>query len=167
MQCCAAWACWVPAWAALARKTTCKLVVDEAVHPIRRHYTPSDRVYRDVTGVPRRKWCTDACCSRDGGPLKSERERLAVWGSWAMRRYTPSGAVSPRNAALLRADCPAAGAIAVWVKQARQCSREFPRGTNAIEPCALTRFMRQRQSWVSAERMPNDRQRQWHATGLR
>ena len=23
----------------------------EAVHPIRRHYTPSDRVYRDVTGV--------------------------------------------------------------------------------------------------------------------
>ena len=23
----------------------------EAVHPIRRQYTPSDRVYRDVTGV--------------------------------------------------------------------------------------------------------------------
>ena len=27
------------------------LVVDEVVHPIRRHYTPSDRVYRDVTGA--------------------------------------------------------------------------------------------------------------------
>ena len=27
------------------------LVADEAVHPIRRHYTPSDRVFRDVTGV--------------------------------------------------------------------------------------------------------------------
>ena len=119
---CTAWACWTPAWAAPARKTTCKLVVDEAVHPIRRHYTPSDRVYRDVTGARRRKGCTAACCSRDGGPLKSERERLAVWGSWAMRRDTPSGAVSPRNAALLRAGRPPAGAIAVWVKQARPCS---------------------------------------------
>ena len=30
----------------------------EAVHPIRRHYTPSDRVHRDVTGVSRRNWCS-------------------------------------------------------------------------------------------------------------
>ena len=32
----------------------------EAVHPIRRHYTPSDRVHRDVTGVSRRNGCTVA-----------------------------------------------------------------------------------------------------------
>jgi len=29
----------------------------EAVHPIRRHYTPSDRVYRDVTGASLRNGC--------------------------------------------------------------------------------------------------------------
>ena len=34
------------------------LVADEAVHPIRRHYTPSDRVHRDVTGVARRIGCS-------------------------------------------------------------------------------------------------------------
>ena len=34
------------------------LVVDEAVHPIRRHYTPSDRVHRDVTGVSQRNGCS-------------------------------------------------------------------------------------------------------------
>ena len=27
------------------------LDVDEVVHPIRRHYTPSDRVHRDGTGA--------------------------------------------------------------------------------------------------------------------
>ena len=32
----------------------------EAVHPIRRHCTPSDRVYRDVTGASRRNGCTVA-----------------------------------------------------------------------------------------------------------
>ena len=35
----------------LTARSAIKLVVDEAVHPIRRHCTPSDRVYRDVTGV--------------------------------------------------------------------------------------------------------------------
>ena len=30
----------------------------EAVHPIRRHYTPSDRVHRDVTGAARRNGCS-------------------------------------------------------------------------------------------------------------
>ena len=30
----------------------------EAVHPIRRHYTPSDRVQRDVTGAARRNGCS-------------------------------------------------------------------------------------------------------------
>ena len=31
-----------------------------AVHPIRRQCTPSDRVYRDVTGVSRRNGCKAA-----------------------------------------------------------------------------------------------------------
>ena len=35
----------------LTARSAIKLVVDEAVHPFRRHCTPSDRVYRDVTGV--------------------------------------------------------------------------------------------------------------------
>ena len=30
----------------------------EAVRPIRRHYTPSDRVHRDVTGASRRIGCS-------------------------------------------------------------------------------------------------------------
>ena len=30
----------------------------EAVHPIRRHYTLSDRVHRDVTGASRRNGCS-------------------------------------------------------------------------------------------------------------
>jgi len=34
------------------------LVVDEAKHPIRRHYTPSDRVQRDGSGVARRIGCS-------------------------------------------------------------------------------------------------------------
>jgi len=34
VQRCTAWARWVPAWAAPARKTTCKLVTDEVLHPI-------------------------------------------------------------------------------------------------------------------------------------
>ena len=42
----------------LVRLSAIMFVVDEAVHPIRRHYTPSDRVYRDVTGVPRRIGCS-------------------------------------------------------------------------------------------------------------
>ena len=34
VQCCAAWACWVPALAALARQAARKLVTDEVLHPI-------------------------------------------------------------------------------------------------------------------------------------
>lgn len=34
------------------------LVVDEALHQIRRHYTPSDRVRRDGSGVVRRIGCS-------------------------------------------------------------------------------------------------------------
>ena len=43
-----------------ARQPARKLDVDEAVHPIRRHCTSSDRVYSDVTGASRRNGCTVA-----------------------------------------------------------------------------------------------------------
>ena len=35
----------------LTARSAIKLVVDEAVHPICRHYTSSDRVHRDVMGA--------------------------------------------------------------------------------------------------------------------
>ena len=40
--------------------STAMLVTDEAVHPIRRHYTPSDRVHCDGSGVVRRIGCSAA-----------------------------------------------------------------------------------------------------------
>ena len=43
-----------------ARLSAITLVVDEVVHPIRRHYTPSDRVQRDGSGVVRRNGCSAA-----------------------------------------------------------------------------------------------------------
>ena len=61
------------------------LVVDEAVHPIRRHYTPSDRVYSDVTGASRRNGCAVARSgSVDGlliglGTRIAARELVAQW----------------------------------------------------------------------------------------
>ena len=48
----------------------------EAVHPIRRHYTLSDRVHRDVTGASRRNGCTVArsgsawACEAGGVPMR-------------------------------------------------------------------------------------------------
>ena len=41
-----------------ARLSVITLVENEVVHPIRRHYTPSDRVYRDGSGVSRRNRCS-------------------------------------------------------------------------------------------------------------
>ena len=67
------------------------LVVGGAVHPICRHYTPSDRVHRDVTGVPRRNGCSrDApeANKQQGGtqavrlgplPLLYERGAIIAW----------------------------------------------------------------------------------------
>ena len=53
-----------------------------AVHPIRRHDTPSDRVYRDGTGVVRRNGCS-ASCSEPGGYFE------VVW----LRLMLPLGCV--------------------------------------------------------------------------
>ena len=58
-----AWGYRTPALSALARGSAIMLVVDEAVHPIRRHYTPSDRVQRDGSGVAPLVW-SRACISR-------------------------------------------------------------------------------------------------------
>ena len=51
----------------------------EAVHPIRRHYTSSDRVHRDVTGVSRRNGCS-ASRSEPGEHVEavSQRPRWTV-----------------------------------------------------------------------------------------
>lgn len=51
VQCCMVWVCGASACAVLAGKPALKLVTDEAVHPIRRHYTSSVRVYRDGSGA--------------------------------------------------------------------------------------------------------------------
>ena len=48
----------------------------EAVHPIRRHYTPSDRVHRDVTGALRRNGCSAAW------PVRVERGH----GKWSITK---------------------------------------------------------------------------------
>ena len=53
-----------------ARQPVRKLDVDEVVHPIRRHCTPSDRVHRDVTGASRRNGCTVARSGSVDGLLR-------------------------------------------------------------------------------------------------
>ena len=55
------------------------LVADEAVHPIRRHYTPSDRVHRYVPGALRRNGCS-ASRSEPGEHVEavSQRPRWTV-----------------------------------------------------------------------------------------
>ena len=51
VHCCVSQACWMLAYAVPARTPALKLVTDEVVHPIRRHYTPSDRVQRNGSGA--------------------------------------------------------------------------------------------------------------------
>ena len=52
----------------------------EAVHPIRRHYTLSDRVHRDVTGASRRNGCTVARSGSVDGLLIGLRAHIAARG---------------------------------------------------------------------------------------
>ena len=47
----------------------------EAVHPIRRHYTPSDRVHRDVTCASRCNGCS-ASRSEPGEHVEAVSQRL-------------------------------------------------------------------------------------------
>ena len=60
----------------------------EAVHPIRRHCTPSDRVYRDVTGVSRRNGCTVARSGSVDGLLRGLGAHIAAHGLVAQWCYT-------------------------------------------------------------------------------
>ena len=60
----------------------------EAVHPIRRHYTPSDRVHRDVTGVSRRNGCTVARSGSAEGLLIGLGAYIAARGLVAKWCYT-------------------------------------------------------------------------------
>ena len=64
-----------------ARLSAITLVVDEAVHPIRRHYTPSDRVDRDERGVSRRNGCSAS---------RSEPGRACARACW-LRPRRPVG----------------------------------------------------------------------------
>ena len=50
-----------------------------AVHPIRRHYTPSDRVYRDVTGAARRNGCKAARSGSAADLLRGLEVHLAAY----------------------------------------------------------------------------------------
>ena len=64
----------------MTARSAMKLVVDEVVHPIRRHCTSSDRVYRDVTGVSRRNGCTVARSGSAEGLLIGLGTRTAARG---------------------------------------------------------------------------------------
>ena len=79
----------------VGRKSPQSCLLWEAVHPIRRHYTPSDRVHRDVTGALRRNGCSAAW------PVRVERGH----GKWSITKsvmklvtdegYTRSGRFDP------------------------------------------------------------------------
>ena len=108
-----------------------------AVHPIRRHCTPSDRVHRDVTGVSRRNGCLPAPYRLRGRRATVRFARVLLLGrecSTGVSRWWPSvGAdsgglhnrarprrgtasptepVSPGKATVQRAGRPTAGVIA-------------------------------------------------------
>ena len=74
--------------------------------------------------------------------------------------------VSPGKVTVQRAGRPTAGVIAGGNKPGN-VAREFLRGANAIEPCDPRQLHEAAHSWEPAERMPNDRQGQRRATGLR
>ena len=94
----------------------------EAVHPIRRHCTPSDRVHRYVTGVSLRNGCTvtdrvhrdgsgaaplmwTACYRRGAGRLRGLRQRRHQLGSFFWGAAGPVSrcrAFRPADAACLR-----------------------------------------------------------------
>ena len=85
-----------------------------AVHPIRRHYTLSDRVHRDVTGVSRRNGCS-ASCTAFVKQAWSVTERncpqlCLLWGVVhpIRRHYTPSDRVQrDGTGAALHSKCSA------------------------------------------------------------
>ena len=60
----------------------------EVMHPIRRQYTPSDRVYSDVTGASRRNGCTVARSGSAEGLLRGLAAYIAARGLVAKWCYT-------------------------------------------------------------------------------
>ena len=73
----------MPTYAVSARRPARKLVADEAVHPIRRHYTPSDRVCRDVRGARRRNGCSASRVAFVKTGMECVSDGLRVW-SWGV-----------------------------------------------------------------------------------
>ena len=64
----------------MTARSAIKLVVDEAVHPICRHYTSSDRVHRDGSGASRRNGCKAARSGSVDGLLIGPWARIAAHG---------------------------------------------------------------------------------------
>ena len=64
----------------------------EAVHPIRRHYTPSDRVHRDGSGVSRRNGCS---ASRADLVLQAWSASVTDSGSGRGAAWTPPMLTAP------------------------------------------------------------------------
>ena len=64
----------------------------EAVHPIRRHYTPSDRVHRDGSGVSRRNGCS---ASRADLVLQAWSASVTDPGSGRGAAWTPPMLTAP------------------------------------------------------------------------
>ena len=80
--------------------------------------------------------------------------------------HPPTEPVLPGKVTVQPAGRPTAGVIARGSKHGH-VAREFLRGTNAIEPCDPRQFHEAAHSWEPAERMPDDRQGQRRAAGLR
>ena len=124
----------------------------EAVRPIRRHYTPSDRVHRDVTGVARRNGCSASCTAfvKQAWSV-TERNCPQLCLSWEVmhpirRHYTPSdrvqrdvtGAALHSKCSACRVQCsphPCARAGATYVNGAALMRRRTTNnrgGTQAV-----------------------------------
>ena len=116
-----------------------------AVHPIRRQYTSSDRVHRDVTGVARRNGCS-ASCTAFVKQAWSVTERncpqlCLLWGVvHPIRRHcTPSD----------RVQCDGSGAVRRIGCSATERVQCVPRPVLTVPVCASRSYVRQRRSGAS------------------
>ena len=111
-----------------------------AVHPIRRHCTPSDRVHRDVTGVARRNGCS-ASCTAFVKQARSVTERncpqlCLLWGVVhpIRRHYTPSDRVQCDGSGVARRNgCSATERVQRYIASAVRTASSAHR-TRVREP---------------------------------
>ena len=121
-----------------------------AVHPIRRHNTPSDRVYRDGTGVVRRNGCS-ASCSEPGGYFEVVWLRLMLplgcVGRKCPRLCLLWGAVHP----IRRHDTPSDRVYRDGTGVSRRIGCSAYRVQYSPHPRASRSYVRQRRSRTSPE----------------